>query len=182
MSSGESRARLNLSLPPDVHEILQAAARQHARKPTTLAAQIVTHALTGQLPGTPGQLALDTSAPSQPPATPQPAAQPSQRAAWLELGRGRAWRKEMWRDAQQLRHWYPDLAAVLPAGWVHDRFARDGLFALAAWRRDLDTGVHTDPRHEHHWLNALRDFKQMMSDRAPQVGTRTPTENPPEGW
>jgi len=186
--------RVNLSLDEDAAATLQAAAAQRDVRPTTLAGQLIRSALLGGQPVTPGQLALptpasDTTASSAAAATGTPAPgrtvpqiADSERAEWLLLDRGRAWRERMWDAAEQLRSEYPDLADLAKDGWHRDRFTRDGLLALAVWRTDLDVGAQVDPRLEHQFLAGLRDFKRMLEERAGHVGAPVVAIDRPADW
>lgn len=181
--------RVYVTLDDATFQALQAAAAQRASRPTTIAGEIITTVTMRHAPGPPGQLeivaAAAQSAPAPSPAPPAPApiaAGGENRAAWLQLDRGDRWREQMWVAAQQLRQWYPDLAELLRDGWHTDRFALDGTLALAVWRAELDEGEKADPRLEHQWLAALRDFKRMLEDRQGHIGSRSTPQPRPEDW
>jgi len=186
--------RVNLSLDEDAAAALQAAAAQRDVRPTTLAGQLIRSALLGGPSATPGELALptpasDTTASSAAgaagtagPGPTVPPAADSERAEWLQLDRGRAWRDAVWQAAEQLRRDYPDLADLAKDGWHRDRFTRDGLLALAVWRADLDVGAQVDPRLELQFLAGLRDFKRMLEERGGHVGAPVVAIDRPADW
>lgn len=153
---------------------LQASAELHQTPPATLAARIVRDGIMGQrIP---------------PPATPPPPAAPTENVSWVRPGvsahwprydgqTATAWEEWAWAIGALMRENYPDLAKArggLPAHWIHDRFARDSLLALAQWRMDLDDGVHDDPRMELAWERSFRELCVWIEARSVEIGTGEP--------
>lgn len=173
------RNRVSLTLDDQTAAALKAAAAQRGTRPTTLASAILGAAICGT-PTMPDLTPAPAPASADPSST--EAAPPGERAAWLELDRGAKWRSTAWTAVMDLCRDYPDLGDLVKPGWTDDRFTRDGAIALTVWRQQLDTGKRADPRLEHQWLTALRDFKQMLGARAGHVGAPTRPQTPPDGW
>ncbi|WP_354697335.1 hypothetical protein DSM112329_02958 [Paraconexibacter sp. AEG42_29] len=146
--------RLQVRVSEEQYEALAALATLRHLKTGTLAVVILAEHLQSVASGPP----------SPPPAAadpmPSPPPAPATQAAWLQRDRGSEWLQEIWDIAQQLREWYPDLHDATRDDWHSDRFSRDGVFALAIWRKQLDEAAENDPRLELQWLAALRDFSR----------------------
>lgn len=157
-----SNHRLNITVSPETFELLQASAEHHDKTPTTIAGELVRAAATG-LP------------------EPAAAAPDGQRPQWL--GKSDGWKDSIWAAGQRLLTWYPDLAEVLPEGWVNDRFSRDGIFSLVVWRSQIDAGQHgNDPLAEHRFLTTLHAFRRTLEERRGYVGTERTAETRPADW
>lgn len=183
--------RLHITVDEATYQALTAAATIRGSRPTTIASAIITQAVTGAAAPIPTRPQLGAAIPRShhlpatvsPPDIAEPAEQtPPGRTMWLQLDRGPAWRTKMWHAAQQLRIWYPDLNDTMREDWHTDRFTRDGIFALVVWRAQIDRGDQPDPRLEHQWLAALRDFKRMHDDHRRHVGSRAVTQDRPADW
>lgn len=179
--------RLNLSLDEPVHHALAAAAALRGCRPGTLAGELLTSAIIDHphreaLPQDPHrQATADTDTDTDATLT-DPDAPPRERTPWLQLDRGRDWQHEMWNLVEGLRHDYPSLGSTIDTNWHTRRFTRDGLIALAVWRAELDAGTQTDPRLEHQWLNALRDFERHHDDIRRSLRGTVERHEEPDAW
>ncbi|WP_354699917.1 hypothetical protein DSM112329_00177 [Paraconexibacter sp. AEG42_29] len=178
--------RVSITLDDDAFDALQSIAAARGLRPTTLAGEAVVCALGDQLhrPVPTDEETVDRvpTAASRPSIDEQRGVSGDERARWLELGRGEPWKRAMWELVRQLRVAYPDLAEALGTGWHHDRASRDGVLALAVWRAELDAGIQADPRLEHQWLAALRDFMRLLHDRQGHVGSLVTESERPTDW
>ncbi|MTD47434.1 hypothetical protein GKE82_25545 [Conexibacter sp. W3-3-2] len=160
-----NRKRITVNLTAEAFARLEQLAAQRGKRYGSVANEILTGLLEhGQLPDNP-----------EPPVDGAP-------PDWLELGRGQPWRAKAWEQAQHLREAYPTELHLLPSTWTTDRFARDGLLALAAWRAQIDAGTSDDPRIELAWLDSLRRFRTWLELRARETPDRLPDHSAPTGW
>jgi len=166
--------KVMLALTSQERHALDAAANRLGTKRSTLAARLVRLGVMGAaasepLPGSTTSLA---TGPQRTAGSAPVGEADGGQIAWLERGRGRAWRRWAWTAGEELRRRYPELSRNnrLPAAWYADDFTRDGLLALALWRLELDEGHHHDPRMELAWLRALREFTASLEQRAPLIG------------
>ena len=199
--------RIQIVVPDHVHQALVAAAAARETRPSTLAAAIVIESAdfapaafrtkrSERVELRPEGDAFRTKRendhqPEDQPeafrakrAEPEPADDAApEPAAWLQRDRGPEWRDVMWAAVRELYTSYPELKTMLRKGWEDDRFARDGVFALAVWRQQIDEHAENDPRLELQWLSALQDYARNYEHHNRGRPSRQAAEpERPGGW
>ncbi|MCW3040132.1 MAG: hypothetical protein JWM31_2037 [Solirubrobacterales bacterium] len=185
--------RVNVRLDEPVQQALIAAAALRGCRPATLAGELLTGAILTRSALDPAPSANPAPAASTPgsevggsegqdePASSATRPGPN-RALWLQLDRSREWQHDMWNAVERLRHDYPHLGSAVDENWHTRRYTRDGLIALAVWRAELDTGRQADPRLEHQWQHALRDFQRQHDDIRRSLRGAVERHQAPDAW
>lgn len=194
--------RIQIVIPDHVYQALLATAAARETKPSTIAGAIVIQAadISTQTPLERAQPDLSDRGDRQPflekrsppeplvsgnDASAEPDEDPSnqrERAGWLQHDRGEEWRDAMWNAAERLHASFPELHDTMRSGWHNDRFTRNGIFALAVWRQQIDEHAPNDPRLELQWLAALADFARSHEQHRRQIRHRDERLPRPHDW
>ncbi|MTD47668.1 hypothetical protein GKE82_26050 [Conexibacter sp. W3-3-2] len=178
--SAPERKRITVALPLHVFHQLELLAAQRNSPYGTVANELLCDLLLH------GALPSGTDGDASPAARPRPTAagegEEGELPGWLEMDRGRPWRAEAWTRAQQLRTDYARELHRLPADWTEDRFARDGLLALAEWRGRIDAGASAEPTVELAWLDSLRRYAGWLDQRARENPDNLTAQAAPDDW
>lgn len=174
----DERKRITVNLPIEAFARLEEIAQRRSSPYGTVANEILCDLLLhGAMPTTPV-----TPVSAGPRAAAAADGEEGPLPAWLEMDRGRSWRADAWKRGQQLRADYPRELRKLPAEWTRDRFARDGLLALAEWRAQIDAGASPEPTIELAWLDSLRRFSGWLDQRARENPDQLPQQTAPDDW
>ena len=146
--------RIKIALPVPVAAQLRELAASCGEPPSTLASQMVRHAVA--LAAKDGKVRRPRQAPVVVGRT------SSGRARWLEpYGGDTEWRDRMWGSIVALHGRYPRALGALKHGWWNDESHVETLCALATWRAELDDKGE-DPRHELAFQAQLADYSRAL--------------------
>lgn len=164
--------RIQIVLPDPLLEQLHMLAATADQPSSTLAAQMVAHAIS------------QASGNGASPTPPKPKIQPgeSERPTWLEpYGGSDQWRSQTWAQIVSLHARYPRHLTYLKDGWWQDEAHLEILSALATWRADLDQHA-TDPREELTFHAQLADYAQTLRVEGSSTTKTWKPGAPPRDW